>query len=470
MPTVVVIGAGITGLAAALDLAGDFNVVVLDADSRIGGKVMTSEFAGLPVDCAADAFLARVPEGQDLCRRLGLFEQLVSPATSSAFIWVDEHLRRLPEGLVLGVPTDAAALRAANIVSEQSLQAIENDLARTEWCDRLNGPDPLGADDISVGELIRGRLNDEIHEKLVSPLLSGVNAGNADQLSLAAGAAQLATAARQHPSLITALLAQKEKAPPTNQPVFYGLPTGTETLIQKMAEHIALAGGEIHTNTTVRSLSRQSNGWIVQSEQNGERRDYDADFVVLAAPAFVAADLLDTFVPDVAAEMARLDYASVAMVTLAIEKRSLDHPLDGSGFLVAMTSALPTLTACSWASTKWAHLQNDDVAILRVSAGKFGDDHALALTDDELLSALHTDLERTIGLHGSFRESRITRWRNGLPQFTPGHLGRVEGWRQQLAVEVPNLFVAGAAYDGLGLPACLRQGSNAAASLRRQSL
>jgi oxygen-dependent protoporphyrinogen oxidase len=192
--------------------------------------------------------------------------------------------------------------------------------------------------------------------------------------------------------------------------------------------------------------------------------------VVLAAPAFVAADLLDTFVPDVAAEMARLDYASVAMVTLAIEKRSLDHPLDGSGFLVAMTSALPTLTACSWASTKWAHLQNDDVAILRVSAGKFGDDHALALTDDELLSALHTDLERTIGLHGSFRESRITRWRNGLPQFTPGHLGRVEGWRQQLAVEVPNLFVAGAAYDGLGLPACLRQGSNAAASLRRQSL
>lgn len=470
MTNVVVIGAGITGLAAALDLVDDFNVVVLEADDRVGGKIMTTEFAGLPVDCAADAFLARVPEGRQMCERLGLVTQLVSPATSSAFVWVDEHLRRLPEGLVLGVPTDTEKLRAANIVSELALSAIEEDLDRTQWCDRVNGPDPLGADDISVGELIRGRLNDEIHEKLVSPLLSGVNAGNADQLSLAAGAAQLAAAARQHPSLIKALLAQKEKAVANDGPVFYGLPTGTETLITAMATAVLSAGGSVQTNTKARSLRKTTDGWNIQCEQFGEEITIATDFIVLATPSFATAELLAPYVPSVATQIGDIAYASVAMITLAIEKRHIDHPLDGSGFLVSTTSALPTLTACSWASSKWSHLkchsQNDELAILRVSAGKFGDEHALALSDEDLLGALAVDLERTIGLHGPFAETRITRWRNGLPQFTPGHLGRVHHWRETLSAELPSLFLAGAAYDGLGLPACLRQGANVAFALR----
>jgi len=462
---VIVVGAGITGLTAAFTLATkrpDIDVVVLEASERVGGKILTTPFAGRPVDCGADAFLARVPEALELCRELGLETILTSPVQKSAYVWVNGGLHRLPSGLVLGVPTDLDALAASGIVSADGLARAAQDLTRTEWIDSANGVDPDGVDDQSVGELIRARLGDEVHEKLVSPLLSGVNAGDADHLSLAAGAAQIAVAARKSPSLISALRAQSAAAqinPET--PVFHGIPVGTQTLTDLILARLTQADVPVHLSCPVTSMTRDGKTWKLSTPIG----PITADEIILATPAHPTARLLETIAPEPARDLASLEYASAAMVTLAVSKKSLGSPLDASGFLVAQTDPLPTLTACSWASAKWAHLDDPEVAILRVSAGKHGDTHALDFDDAALVAALHIDLETTMGINAPPLASRVTRWIDALPQYRPGHPARVASWRSGVSAEAPGIHIAGAAYDGLGLPACIRQGRQAATAI-----
>ncbi len=467
----IVIGAGITGLTAAYTLLvnePNRHVTVIEAADRIGGRIMSGEFAGHIVDCGADAFLARVPDAVDLCRQLGLDHLLASPASSSARVWTDGALRQLPAGLVLGVPTDLDALAASGIVSAAGVARAAEDLDRVDWPQGAPGADPGGVDDQSVGNLVRSRLGDEVFERLVAPLLSGVNAGDADQLSLATGAAQLASAARTHPSLIRSLREQIEAtrragADP-NAPVFAGLPGGTQMLTDTLGAEIIRRGGTIALGTAATALRRDASRWLVDTA-NGVLH---ADAVVLALPATGASRLLASHAPEGAAVLAELEYASVAMVTVAVHRANLDCDLDGSGFLVALTDRLPALTACSWASSKWAHLGDPDLAVLRVSAGRHGDSAALALDDEALASAIAKDLGTTMGLRGPLEQVRISRWNEALPQFRPGHLGRVEALRAELQAGAPGLLVAGAAHDGLGIPSCIRQARTAAEQVSEQ--
>jgi oxygen-dependent protoporphyrinogen oxidase len=462
---VVVVGAGITGLTAAFTLATGnpgVRLTVLEAADRVGGKVLTPPFAGRPVDCAADAFLARVPEAIELCDELGLSSVLTSPAERSALVWSRGALHPLPAGLVLGVPTDMDALAASGIVSRDGVARAAEDLDRSEWMEGEPTADPEGDGDQSVGTLVRGRLGDEVFERLVAPLLSGVNAGDADHLSLAAGAAQLATAARRSPSLVAGLRLQQQAAldagADPSAPVFRGIPIGTQALTDLLFARLSAARVPVHLRCPVLALEPATRGWRVHTAGGF----VTADRVVLATPAPVSARLLEPVVRDVATELGALDYASVAMVTLAVPRAHVDHPLDASGFLVGANDRLPCLTACSWASAKWAHLADPDVAILRASAGRFGDTAALELDDDDLVAAVVADLATTIGLTGLPVESRVTRWIDGLPQFRPGHLGRVRAWRADVHASAPGIVLAGAAYDGLGLPTCIRQGRRAA--------
>jgi oxygen-dependent protoporphyrinogen oxidase len=467
-PHVVVVGAGITGLTAAFTLVTsdpDVRVTVLEGSERVGGKVLTTPFAGHPVDCGADAFLARVPDVIQLCDELGIARMLTSPAARSALVWSQGSLHELPSGLVLGVPTDLDALAASGIVSPDGVARATRDLERTEWPEGPPGSDPEGTHDESVGTLVRTRLGDEVFERLVSPLLSGVNAGDADQLSLAAGAAQLASAARRRPSLIAGLREQQQAALAAGAdpaaPVFHGIPVGSQTLTDLLLGRLATAGAPVHLRCPASALepvTGGTGGWRLHTPAGA----VDADRVVLATPGPVTARLLESAVPDVAAEIGDLQYASVAMVTLAVHRSAVDHPLDASGFLVAAADRLPFLTACSFASTKWAHLGDPELAILRVSAGRFGDRTALELSDDDLVVALGADLATTIGLAEPPVASRVTRWIDALPQYRPGHLSRVRDWRARLRTHAPGVVLGGAAYDGLGLPACVRQGREAA--------
>jgi oxygen-dependent protoporphyrinogen oxidase len=462
---VVVVGAGITGLTAAFTVATrspGTRVTVLEASSRVGGKILTTPFAGRPVDCGADAFLARVPEAKALCDELGIGGMLTSPASRSALVWARGELRRLPAGLVLGVPTDMDALAASGIVSADGVARAADDLSAMAPPAGEPSGDPEGEGDLSVGHLVRGRLGDEVYEHLVAPLLSGVNAGDADRLSVAAGAAQLAVAARRSPSLIAGLRAQQQASldagSDPDAPVFHGIPVGTQTLTDLLLARLTGARRPVHLSCPVESLERDGARWALRTPLGR----IDADRVVLCTPAPVTARLVADLAPAAAEGLADLEYASAAMVTLAVPRTALAHPLEASGFLVGAADRLPTLTACSWASAKWAHLDDPDVAILRVSAGRYGDAGALELSDEALVEALVVDLGTTMGLTGAPVEHRVTRWWDGLPQFRPGHLARVRAWRAAVDDAAPGVVLAGAAYDGLGLPACVRQGRRAA--------
>ena len=467
---VAVVGGGVTGLSAAYELVhgtglrdDDIDVVVLEADDRFGGKIRTSTFAGRPVDEAADAFLARVPDAVELCRQLGLGDQLVTPATRQAHLYSLGQLRPFPDGLVLGVPTDLDALAASGAVSPAGVARAAEDL--TMGPDR--GPTGAGHDE-SVGELVRRRVGDEVFERLVAPLLSGVHAGNADRLSVAAGAPAFAAAVRDHDSLIAGLAAPRQPSTDADAPVFYGLASGTEGLIDALVDALRVAGVELALGARVSQI-RPEGGRAVDGTGRtsfevhvaGQGTPLDADAIILTSPLGITAQLLGPIQRDVAEQMAQVEYASVALVALAVPLDGIDRPLDGSGFLVAQPEGL-LITACSWASSKWAHLADPTTAVLRASVGRADDTRADDLSDADLVDAVIADLVTTMDLVATPTATRVTRWPRALPQFTVGHLDRVRAWQGQLAAEHPGLLVAGAGLSGLGIPACIGQGRAAA--------
>ena len=431
---VAVIGAGITGLAAGYEAAkAGAEVVVYEAAERAGGRLLTTELAGQPVDEGADAFLARVPWATELCQELGLSDELVSPAQRAAFVYSRGELRALPLPNVMGVPLDFDALAASGIVSDEGVNRArqEPDLAGS----------PIVGDE-SVGALVGRGLGDEVAARLVDPLVGGINASSIDDLSVQAAVPQLAEAASRGPSLVQELrrLAASSTADPA-APVFYTLPDGLGRLTDELGDRL---GDRLRLSSPVAELG-----------------EVDADQVIVTLPAEAANALLAPVSARAADLLSTIDYASVVLVSLAYDAADVDHPITGSGYLVPAVEGR-TITACSWASSKWDHIGSADTVVLRVSAGRYGNDHALALGDDALLEAVGADLAETMGLDAQPHTVRISRWEQSLPQFRPGHLGLVADIEQSLAQDAPWLQVAGAWARGLGIPACIHQGRLAA--------
>ena len=446
-----VVGAGISGLAAAWEgLRGGARVVVLDAGDRPGGKVRTSPLAGVDLDEAADAFLARVPEAVDLCAELGLEADLVSPATGTAYVWWDGALRRLPPEQLLGVPVDMDAVAASGLLSPAGVERARQDLTR---------PDDRPGGDESVGALVRRRLGDEVHERLVAPLVGSIYAGDCDRLSLEVSAAQLAAARDRDPddpSLVRAAAALRAAAVDTGRPVFLAPAGGVGRMIAALADAL---GDGLRTGCEVTAVTPTGAGFAV------EPAGVVADSVVLAAPAFAAAPLLSPVAPEAGAFLAGIDTASVALVALAVPRDGIDNDMDGSGFLVPAGADL-TITACSWVTSKWTHLGVDpSLALLRASVGRDGDDRALTLADDALVAAVLDDLATTMGVKAPPSEVRLTRWPRSFPQPRPGHLAAVADAEAAVARVSPRLAVTGAWARGVGIPACIRGGRAAAAQV-----
>jgi protoporphyrinogen/coproporphyrinogen III oxidase len=439
---VVVIGGGITGLTAAYRLRqGDdaANVTLIEASDRLGGKILGTPFAGLPnVEAGPDMFLARVPWALELCGELGI-DDLVSPATGSAYVWWHGALHAIPAGLVLGTPTDLPALARTRLLSVggKARAALEPFMARRDTDDNL-------------GALVRSRFGDEVLERLVDPLVGGINAGDADRLSLAASAPQIGEAAARSRSLLLGL--RKSRPKPGAGPAFFTPATGLGTLVEALAER--LVGVDVRLGTPAVAISRDGAGYRVG--------DVAADAVVVAVPAFAAAPLLAQLAPSATAIAAGIPYAGVVMVTLAVPESAVGRPLDAAGHLVPKP-VQRHVTAVSWASSKWAHWRVPGQHLLRASLGRFGDEHALALDDDAVVAAALADLRDQLGLRGEPTEVRVTRWPRSFPQVLPGHLERISELERALPAGV---VVAGAAYRGIGIPACIRQGGEAAAAVR----
>ncbi|WP_217547154.1 protoporphyrinogen oxidase [Streptomyces sp. GbtcB6] len=452
---VVVIGAGIAGLAAAHRLLErGARVTVLEASERVGGKLLPGEIAGVRVDLGAESMLARRPEAVALAHEAGLTGRLQPPATATASIWTRGALRPMPKGHVMGVPGTAAAL--AGVLSEEGLARIERDteLPRTEV-----------GDDVAVGEYVAARLGREVVDRLVEPLLGGVYAGDAYRISMRSAVPQLYQAAKTHDSLTEAVREIQAKAVANQQtgPVFMGIEGGVGTLPLAVAESVRSRGGEIVTGAPVTELRRVRPDQADAAGHDGSRtvwrivagdRVLHADAVVVAVPAPVAAALLRAEAPAAAAELSAVEYASMALVTLAYRRADLALP-EGSGFLVPPVDGR-TIKASTFASQKWGWIadENPDVVVLRTSVGRYGETAVLGREDAGLVDVSRQDLHAATGLDAAPVATRVTRWTDGLPQYPVGHHARVARVREHVA-KLPGLAVCGAQYDGVGIPACI---------------
>jgi oxygen-dependent protoporphyrinogen oxidase len=450
---VVVVGGGISGLAAAWSVchrAPAAAVTVLEATPQVGGKLRVASVAGQPVDVGAEAMLTRRPEALDLTRAAGLGDDLVDAVTTSASVYAAGALHALPARTLMGVPFDVAAARASGLLGASSLSAIEDEPTRP-------GLPPL-VGDVGVGQLVRDRLGDEVVDRLVEPLLAGVYAGRADRISLQAALPALAAQLREGGSLVTA--ARAAAAPgdgagnSATGSVFAAITGGVGRLPAALA---ASGRFTVRTGVTVRSIRGAPEGFTLDCGPVPRTERLAADAVIVAVPPAKAAGVLRAVAPGAATELAAIETASVAIVTLAYTDARLPP---GSGLLVGAREGLAvkgvTLTSQKWPG--WP----PGLTVLRTSIGRVGETRDLQRSDDELVVLVRGELRTLLGITAAPIDALVTRWGGGLPQYGIGHLDRIARIRRAVAA-VPGLAVCGAAYDGLGIPACISSAHAAAA-------
>lgn len=450
MSRVAVVGGGVSGLAAARRLAeSGHEVVVLEQADRIGGKLAGVEVGGTVVDVGAESLLNQRPEAVDLVRAAGLGDDVVHPATISSRLWNRGRLVPMPRTM-MGVPGSARSV--ADVLSQKGV-------ARAALESHQSAPVLQPGDDVSVGAFLDDRYGREVTDRLVEPLLGGVYAGHARELSLRATMPKL-VAALDGERTLTRIASDATDRPPPETPVFAGVRGGVHRLPRALAR---TPGVSVETSAAVRVLERTADGWRLEVGSAREPRHLDVEAVVLATPGRPTARLLAEHAPRAAHELDRIEYASMAVLTFAFAARDLPE-VEGSGFLTPPVDGR-RVKAATWSFNKWdwvrAAGEEQGVRLLRCSIGRHRQEEELQRTDEELAELALADLADAVGLSVRPVDQHVQRWGGGLPQYAVGHLERVAAVRRELS-EVPGLEVCGAAYDGVGVAACVASGERAA--------
>jgi oxygen-dependent protoporphyrinogen oxidase len=487
---VVVVGGGIAGLTAALELAeGGASVTLVEASGRFGGKIATSRADGLIVEAGAESFLSSKPAGLALVERLGIADRLVNSKADDrrTFVWSHGRLRELPEGLVLGSPARAWSLLRSGLLSPAGAARLVGDVVVPRRRADENGAARPAAGEETVAEFFTRRLGPEAYARVVEPLLAGIHAGDATRLSLPATFPRFVEMERRHGGLVRATLAgQLPKFPnplrrkgsaapapaasgtigpvPAGRTPFVSFQTGMADLIEALEARLRSLGVDLRTGTAVTAVRPVDGGYeVVLADASA----LPAAAVILATPAFVTAPLLRPLCPSAAMLLEEIEHASTATVSLAYRVDDIGTAPAGYGFVVPRAEGRQLL-AGTWGSEKWPGRAPAGQVLVRGYVGGIGRESALDTDDDGLVRLVQTELSALAGIRGTPVHTEVHRYPAGMPQYTVGHLDRVARIRSALA-SCPGLAVTGAPYNGVGIPDCITDALTTAQSILRLS-
>jgi oxygen-dependent protoporphyrinogen oxidase len=462
-PRIAVIGGGISGLAAALrltELNPSAQLTLYESGARLGGVLSTVHEEGFQVEQSADNFITTVPWGVELCKRLGLTDQLMqtNPTYRRTFVIHSGRLYRLPDGFLMMAPTQMWPLAVTPILSPwgKLRAAMEYFI-----------PPRTDDGDESMAQFVRRRLGREVFERLVEPLVSAVYAADMEKLSLMATLPRFREMEQQHGSMIRAMRRQMAaRHKPSSESgarysMFVTLRDGLQSLCGAIAER--LPAGSVHLNAPVERVERDEDGWQVDLS-GGVRERFDA--VILATPSHVTARLLSAVDAELSRLLARIEHSGTAIVTLAYQREQIAHRLDGMGFVVPAVEQSPIL-AVSFSSQKYTHRAPPGKELLRAFVGGARREEMAEMPEDKLAPLVQAELSRLLGIRGEPIYRTVAHWPRTMPQYHVGHrelVAQIEARVDQL----PQLVLAGNAYHGVGVPNCIHSGQEAAQRLLAQ--
>jgi oxygen-dependent protoporphyrinogen oxidase len=465
---VVIVGGGLSGLVAAHRLAAratgrrPIEVVVLEAKDRVGGAIWTDREKGFLLEGGADSFITNKPWGLDLCKALGLGDQIIGPEASHrrSFVVRDGRLLPVPEGFVLMAPQRIGPILTTPILSFRGKVRLLMDLVLPRRNDEY---------DESLAAFVKRRLGREALDRLVQPLVGGIYTADPNELSLRATLPQFLAMEREHGGLIRGAIAQARKnksadkqASGARYGLFVSLIDGMDTLPKALAR--ALPPGTVQTGTAVRRVVRPEGGgpWRVELLDGPA---IEAGGVILATEAHASARLLDGFDPELALHLRSIPYASSAIVTVAYPRDQVTHPLDGFGAVIPAIEGRKVL-AISFSSIKFPGRAPSGTVLMRVFVGGATQPELYDLDDAAIEALVLEELGQLLGATGTPLLIRVARHPRAMPQYTLGHLDRVATIRQRL-LRHPRLILAGNAFDGVGIPDVVRAGQESADALVR---
>lgn len=457
---VVVVGGGIAGLAAAYTLSKlacetgeDLQLTVLEAGARWGGKIRTERHDGFVIESGPDTFVSTKPWGVALCRELGLEDRLqgADMARRKVFVLFHGHLIEMPEGLAMMVPS-----RIGPMIRTRLLSPLGKLRLALDWI----LPSSKGEHDESLAAFISRRLGRQAYERLIEPLMSGIYAGDGERLSLVSTFPFLRDWERRYGSVARAALRQSQTRNGRSDSIprrsIFLTPTGGLGEIVE-ALLVRLRRADLRLNTTVTRIDRADRGYFVETA-SGET--FEAEAVIVAAPAFAAADMLRRLDARLAELLDGVEYVSTATVSLAFRAEDLPRPLDGHGYVIPRVEGRRAL-ACTWTSTKFPHRAPPDHALLRVFIGRAGQMDDPNLDEGSLTKIARDELAEILDIRSEPLLVRVARWPRSMPQYNLGHPERLRTIGERLE-SLPGLRLAGAAYSGIGIPDCIRSGEEAA--------
>lgn len=466
----VIVGGGITGLSAAFyarkkakALGMDLSISVIEQSARLGGKINTLHKEGFVIERGPDSFLSRKMPALELSQDLGIEAELVGlnpkQEARGSFILHRGKLKRMPGGLVLGIPTKLGPFFKTDLISLKGKARASMDLVL---------PRKQSSEDESLGHFLERRLGKEVLQNVAEPLLAGIYAGNTYHLSLQSTFPQFHQMEQSHRSLILGMMKGGKNEQSSNQlPEYakksgfltyrYGLTTLIDTLYEQMKDDVSFL-----MSTEVKDVQQNGEGGqtlIIQDAEHGQRK-LEADGLILTVPAYVLGKLFAD--EPLIKKFSQMDFVSVANVVLAYRSKSFG--LSGSGFVIPRTEGR-FITACTWTSVKWPHTAQQGDLLVRCYVGRSGDQRFASMSDEEIVRQVREEVRSIFQLEGEPLFTEVTRLPHSMPQYPVGHRERMDQARKALEAKMPRAKMTGASFAGVGIPDCIGQGRASAEEL-----